>query len=140
MFAKILIVEDEILVAMQLEDVLIHAGYDVIGIVPDLPALGRVKDVPQVALVDINLRDGRSGPSIAHQLSDRFGTSIVYVTANPEQIGVPAATAVGVVAKPFSARSIVDAVNYALLGGGQGTKSVACPADLEPIFLQLRAG
>lgn len=62
------------------------------------------------------MRDGPSGPTIARQLAERFGTIIVYVTANPGQIGTPAPTALGVVQKPFSQHAILAAVSLALKG------------------------
>jgi hypothetical protein len=61
-------------------------------------------------------------------LSERFGTRIIYVTANPAQVGPPALTALGVVAKPFSRQAIEAAVAYALDPG----LSVPRPADLQP--------
>ncbi len=112
--ANILIVEDEFLVALQLEDMLTDAGYKVVGIVPDQAAAHMLSERPEVALVDLNLRDGPSGPTIARELAERFGTVIVYVTANPAQIGTPAPTALGVVQKPFSQNTILAAVAMAL--------------------------
>jgi len=112
--ANILIVEDEFLVALELEDILTDAGHTVVGIAPDQAAVQKLDRTPQVALVDLNLRDGPSGPTIARQLAERFGTIIVYVTANPGQIGTPASTALGVVQKPFSQRAILAAVSLAL--------------------------
>jgi CheY-like chemotaxis protein len=100
----VLIVEDEFLVALQLEDILSDAGYMVVGIVPDQASRHAVGERPEVAFVDLNLRDGPSGQRIARQLAERFGTAIVYVTANPAQIGQPVSTAIGVVEKPFSPR------------------------------------
>ena len=129
MTTKILIVEDEILVALQLEDVLTDAGHAVLGVVPDRCGLSRISEPPQVALVDVNLRDGRSGPSIAHELADTFGTRIVYVTANPDQIGIPASTAVGYVGKPFCGPAILEAVNFAM----HGLTDVDRPTALHPV-------
>jgi DNA-binding response OmpR family regulator len=114
--ANVLIVEDEFLVALQLEDILTDAGHKVIGIVPDQAALHAIAEPPEVALVDLNLRDGPSGPGIARQLAERFGTAIVYVTANPVQIGRPAPTAIGVVHKPFSQGAILAAISLATQG------------------------
>lgn len=111
---KILIVEDEFLVALQLEDMLTEAGHQVVGIASDQTGARGIADAPQVALVDLNLRDGPSGPAIACYLSERYGTSIIYVTANAGDIGQPAPTSVGVVHKPFSPQAILTAVAYAL--------------------------
>lgn len=117
--AKILIVEDEFLLALQLEDILMDGGHAVIGTVADysaLSALGESRLRPDVALVDLNLRDGLTGPDVARELSDRFGAHVIYVTANPGQIGAPASRAVGVVQKPFAREAILAAVRYVLDG------------------------
>jgi len=129
--ANVLIVEDEFLVALQLEDILTDAGHKVIGIVSDLASMHAVGEPPEVALVDLNLRDGPSGPTIARQLAERFGTAIVYVTANPAQIGRPAPTAVGVVHKPFSQNAILAAISLATRGEIEG---LPAELDLYPRF------
>lgn len=113
---KVLIVEDEFLVALQLEDILSDAGHEVIGTVPDMASLGKLGVPPEVALVDLNLRDGLTGPAIARQLAVKFGSRVIYVTANPAQIDSPALTAVGIVQKPFTRSSILAAIAYALAG------------------------
>ena len=127
MVTSVLIVEDEVLVALQLEDILSDAGHSVVGIVPDHASLNNISDPPQVALVDLNLRDGPTGPSIAQRLSTMFGTKIVYVTANPGQIGKPAPTAVGFIQKPFSPTTILAGIACAM--GALDTDDL--PADLE---------
>lgn len=113
MGAKVLIVEDEFLIALQLEDIVTSGGHSVVGIVCDMASLGGIDDTPQVALVDLNLRDGPSGSSIAMELARSHGTRILYVTANPNQIVQPAPTAVGVVPKPFSSNAILAAIAIA---------------------------
>jgi len=126
MIAKVLIVEDEFLVALELEDILSQAGHKVIGIAPDHASVGKLPDVPQVALVDLNLRDGPSGIAIAQFLSQAYGTVIIYVTANPSQIVTPAPTAIGVVQKPFSQHAVLAAVAVAT-----GKPDVALPREVD---------
>lgn len=112
--AKVLIVEDEFLVAMQLEDMLCDEGYSVVGCLPDHASLQSVQQTPDIALVDLNLRDGPSGPAIAREIARQYGARVIYVTANPDEIGEPVETAVGVVQKPFSRTAILGAIQYAL--------------------------
>ena len=126
---KVLIVEDEFLVALQLEDILQDGGHAVIGTVPDMASLALLGEAPDVALVDLNLRDGLTGPQIARDLALRFGARVIYVTANPAQIGAPAPTAIGIVQKPFTPRTILAAISYALASGA----SVPRPVELEPL-------
>ena len=117
---RVLIVEDEVMLAMDLEDIVIGAGHEVIGIVHDRKGVSRICSQPQVALVDLNLRDGPTGRDIARELTDDAGTKVIFVTANPGQIGdPPPAGAVGYVQKPFSAAAISAAISYAATGAGQ---------------------
>ena len=127
--AQVLIVEDEFLLALQLEDMLQREGYEVVGVIGERSALGQVAQTPQVALVDINLRDGATGPEIAKELAER-GTVIFYVTANPEQIGKPAPTARGIVQKPFSYAAISTALIIAT--GGRPTSHLPPELNLFP--------
>ncbi|TCM18105.1 response regulator receiver domain-containing protein [Novosphingobium sp. PhB165] len=125
--AKVLIVEDEFLVALQLEDILSDGGHAVLGSFPDAASVAMLGEAPDVALVDLNLRDGLTGPAIAREIAIKFGSRVIYVTANPGQIDLPATTAVGVVQKPFSREAILSAVAYALAG----CPPVGRPRELE---------
>lgn len=125
---KVLVVEDEFLVALQLEDILIDGGYTVVGTIPDMESLSSVQDAPDIALVDLNLRDGLTGPEIARLLAERYATRVIYATANPAQIGSPASTTVGVLRKPFSDRTVLDAIAYASMEAQEARRPVALEA------------
>lgn len=109
----ILIVEDEIFVAMDIERILADAGYHVAAIAADRETALTVGEPVDIAFVDINLRDGQTGPTIACDLADRHGTKVFYVTANPAQIDPIATTALGYIRKPFSEDAIRAAVALA---------------------------
>ncbi len=115
---SVLIVEDEIFVAMDIERILIDAGYDVVAIAADQQEALAAAGKAQLAFVDLNLRDGATGPGIARDLADHFGIRIVYVTANPAQIGEPARHAVGCIRKPFSEPAILAAAGLAAAATG----------------------
>jgi len=110
----VLIVEDEILIALEIERILQDAGYEIVAIAPDRPSALSAGPAVRVAFVDLNLRDGPTGPDTARELAERFGVRIVYVTANPAQIGKEAPTAVGCVRKPFTDEAILAAAERAL--------------------------
>lgn len=116
----ILIVEDEIFVAMDIERILADAGYTVIAIAADRASALDDSVKADIAFVDINLRDGQTGPSIACDLAARNGTRVIYVTANPAQIDPVADMAVGYIRKPFTAAAIRAA---AALAEGKVTSS-----------------
>lgn len=114
MSARILIVEDEIIVAMDLEGVLTELGYEPIGIVPDIASAEPYFDQPiDLALVDLNLRDGCTGPQIGARLCAK-GVAVVFVTANPGLLGDGIAGAIGVITKPTDENIVQRAVEYAL--------------------------
>ncbi len=114
MTARILIVEDEILVAMELEHTLQELGYEVVGAAADLTAAYRYFDEPlDLALVDLNLRDGLTGPQIGERLGAK-GVTVVFVTANPGLLGGGVAGAIGVITKPTDEEVVKKAVAYAL--------------------------
>lgn len=106
-----LIVEDEIFVALDLERILVDAGYDVAGIAADRESAIAAAPGCSFAFVDINLRDGATGPEIAKRMSDEYGVKVVFVTANPAQIGD--AECLGYIRKPFSDAAILAAAALA---------------------------
>jgi DNA-binding response OmpR family regulator len=114
MLARILIVEDEMLVAMELQSILEDLGYDVVGVAPDLrSARAHFDERIDLALVDLNLRDGLTGPEIGATLGAK-GVTVLFVTANPRLLGQGIAGAIGVITKPADEEMVRSAVNYAL--------------------------
>jgi AmiR/NasT family two-component response regulator len=120
---KVLIVEDEILVAINLEALIEDLGYQCVGIAPDAPMASRLAgEHPDVALVDINLRDGPTGVQIGQMLS-RLGASVLYVTANPRMLGEGVPGTLGVMEKPCDCKSVEEALDYAV----QRRRGIAVP-------------
>ncbi|MBR0967987.1 response regulator [Bradyrhizobium diazoefficiens] len=113
MTSTILIVEDEIFVATDIARILEDAGYSVAAIAADRQEALEAGPKAQIALVDVNLRDGPTGPQIALDLSQKYGIKIFYVTANPTQIAPKADTAIGFIRKPFSDDAILAAIHHA---------------------------
>jgi DNA-binding response OmpR family regulator len=112
--AKILIVEDEMLVAMEMEMILEDIGHQTIGIAPDLiTAETYFNQAIDLALVDLNLRDGLTGPEIGARLS-ASGVSVLFVTANPRLLEKGVAGTIGVITKPTDSEILQAAVEYSL--------------------------
>jgi CheY-like chemotaxis protein len=107
-----LIVEDEIFVALDLERILEDAGYTVTAIAADRKSALEAAPDCGIAFVDVNLRDGPTGPDIARRIASEHGVRVVFVTANPGQIGAGRG-AVGYVRKPFSEAAILAAAELA---------------------------
>lgn len=128
--AKILIVEDEMLVAIELEAILEDLGHAPVGIAADLTDAEKLACQPlDLALVDLNLRDGLTGPEVGKRLCAR-GVSVLFITANPRQLGEGIAGTIGVLTKPTDEATVAAAVNYAL-GVRQGKAAVSPPPALK---------
>jgi DNA-binding response OmpR family regulator len=126
---SILIVEDEVLVAMEMAAILEDLGHQVAGIAPDLPSAREYYDQPlDLALVDLNLRDGLTGPQIAGQLS-ASGVPVIFITANPRQLGGGVAGTIGVITKPTDMDTVRAAVDY-VVGRKEG-RAAPPPARLK---------
>lgn len=112
-FKRILIVEDEFIVALNLRQIMSDMGFDVIGIAPDAATAERLGEAkPDIALVDLNLRDGPTGPQIGAKLSQQHGTSVLFLTANASQLGDGVRGTVGVVSKPVDEDSIESVLEF----------------------------
>jgi DNA-binding response OmpR family regulator len=124
MSTRILIVEDEFLVALELQSILIDLGYETLGIAPDLATARRYFDEDiDLALVDLNLRDGLTGPQIGATLGSS-GVTVLFVTANPRLLGNGISGAIGVITKPTDEDMVRTAVAYALaVRSGQPAKA-----------------
>jgi DNA-binding response OmpR family regulator len=108
-----LVVEDDIMVALDAAEILQAAGYNVIGVADDVEEALRVHAVrpPDLALVDLNLVSGYSGVSVAAALQGR-GIACLFVTGaepGPEA----EAFALGILVKPFNTETLVEAVGVA---------------------------
>ncbi|MBT0607387.1 LytR/AlgR family response regulator transcription factor [Aequorivita echinoideorum] len=84
---KILIVEDEMVIAANISLQLIELGYDVTGIIPrGEEALENIAiDRPDIILMDIQLKGNLDGIATAQQIHKRFAIPIIYLTANTDE-------------------------------------------------------
>lgn len=113
MSCRILIVEDEIFVASEIEQIIAEMGHEPIGIAAEKKGALRFAGETDIALVDLNLRDGPTGIEIGTILAQTHGVSVIFLTANPAQLGSGVPGTIGVVAKPVAERDLRDVVNYA---------------------------
>lgn len=110
---RILIVEDEFIVALNLRQIVSNMGFDVIGIAPDATTAERLAQAkPDIALVDLNLRDGPTGPEIGEKLVQEHGTSVLFLTANAAQLGDGIKGTIGVLSKPVDEDSIETVLDF----------------------------
>lgn len=135
MAARILIIEDEAIVAMELRFVLEDLGYEVVGSAADSrTARNLVKETEvDLALVDIHLSDGPTGVELGRGLANEDGVTVLYMTANPGMLRDGVAGTLGVLGKPTDERAVQKAVDYALC------RRAGRPTEYAPPELQVFA-
>jgi signal transduction histidine kinase/DNA-binding NarL/FixJ family response regulator len=116
---KILIVEDENVVSLDLRDSLLRLGYQVTEAVNSgQSAIASVqKHRPALVLMDIQLRGEMDGIQAADQIRQRFDLPVVYVTAHSDEATLKRARVTepyGYLLKPFDERELNVVVEMAL--------------------------
>ena len=107
---RLLLVEDEPLIALDLEAVLTSFGHEIVGMADTLESAIKAAAAhrPDAALVDLNLRDGMTGKEVARALTGRLGIPIGYITGNAEQLTDDFAGGRAVVEKPFTDEGVKE--------------------------------
>jgi len=110
---KVLIVEDEVLLAMELESELEDAGHQVIGHAMSSGDVMSILDRsrPDFAFVDIHLQDGPTGIDVGSHLA-AIGVPYVFMSGNVKRIPDDFAGAWGAIEKPYSAAGFRNALDY----------------------------
>lgn len=129
---RILIVEDEALISMDLEIVLEELGHTIVGIAAtskDALAMAEAYH-PDLAFVDIQLLDGPTGIDVAGVLSAKGATKVVFTSGNTSRIPPDYAGAVGSIGKPYSERGVRAALGYLSKGLLDPPPQCAAPSSL----------
>ena len=106
---KVLIAEDDLMIADLAEEILVDAGYEVCGIartVAEAVALAH-KHKPDLALLDLRLAEGGLGTEIAAQLLPLGRIGVLYATGNTSQVVLTAANGDACLSKPYSSTDLV---------------------------------
>jgi len=114
---KVLIVEDEFIVANDLRLTLERAGYRVCGIAASVDESLKIiaEQNPGIVLLDIQLRGKLTGIDLAKQLNER-NIAFVYLSANSNQSILEAARATqpyGFLVKPFREKDVLISLDIA---------------------------
>lgn len=115
--ARILIIEDEAVIAMDLSDLVTAAGHQVCGV--ESTASGAVRTAererPDLVLADIQLADGSSGIDAVKDILASFSVPVIFITAFPDRLLTgerPEPTFL--ITKPYSPDMVRAAVSQAL--------------------------
>lgn len=118
MTGKVMIIEDEAIIAMDIHSIVSEMGHNVTGIARTRDAavdLG-AKDRPDLILADIQLADNSSGIDAVNDILAQFGDlPVIFITAFPERLltGDKPEPAF-LIAKPYSEEQVRSAVSQAM--------------------------
>ena len=130
---RVLIAEDDLMIADSIEEILVEAGYEVCGIartVAEAVTLGR-RHLPDLAIIDCRLADEGLGTDVAAQLVDLKDLGILYATGNISSVTLKAARGQACLAKPYSAAELVRALEIVAEIVATGLVSRPVPPGLQ---------
>ncbi|PID59417.1 MAG: hypothetical protein CR986_05970 [Ignavibacteriae bacterium] len=117
--SKILIVEDEVIIAMEIADRLQSMGYDVLRIVAngkDAIACA-INEKPDLILMDIMIQGPIDGIETATKIQERINIPVIYLTANADEATLERAKvsdAFGYLIKPFEEKELNTTIEMSL--------------------------
>jgi len=117
--ARIMVVEDESIIAMDIKRMLEAQGYDVPATASSgEQAVARAEQTrPDLILMDIILKGDMDGIDAAEQIHGRFDIPIIYLTAYADETTLSRARATepfGYLIKPFEERELKSTIEMAL--------------------------
>ncbi|GAA0733665.1 response regulator [Sphingomonas japonica] len=115
--ARVLIIEDEPIIAMDLEAIVRDVGHDVTGVAVtrDEAVALAMEDRPGLVLADIQLADDSSGIDAVKDILAKFNVPVIFITAFPERLLTgerPEPTFL--ITKPFQRSTVKAAISQAL--------------------------
>lgn len=115
--STVLIIEDEPIIALDLENLVTELGHEVVGTAATREQAVRqaISKKPGLILADINLGEGGSGIDAVSEILNSFDIPVIFVTAYPEKLLTgerPEPTYL--IAKPFLPETVQATVGQAL--------------------------
>lgn len=116
---RILVVEDEHIVAMGVKRMIKNMGYTLVGVASSgEDAINKAENTfPDLVLMDIMLKGGMDGIEAAKEIKVRFNIPVVYLTACSDSKIVERAWKTGpsgYVVKPFDEKDLQKSIDVAL--------------------------
>lgn len=118
MSARILIIEDEAIIALHIKQIVESLGHEAIAIVRTrAEAVAKAREErPELVLADISLADGSSGIDAVKDILAEQEVPVIFITAFPERLLTgerPEPTYL--ITKPFEPKTVIATIGQALL-------------------------
>lgn len=118
--ARVLIIEDEPIIALDLQQLVESAGHEVVGVAASEEEAVAIAEAerPSLVLADINLGEGGDGAHAVARILERQTAPVIFVTAYPERLLTGAALEPAfVITKPFEPTTLAVATFQAVSKG-----------------------
>ena len=130
MKVKILIVEDELIIAEDMRDMLEDSGYEVCGVTGDPEEAKRLimATQPDIILLDITLGIKQLGLDLAKYIVENHHTPFIFCTSHGDKSTIQSATAMnpyGYLIKPFEQADLYSAIELALVNYSKNQTATA---------------
>lgn len=115
---KVMVVEDEYIVAEEISEILRLQGFEVVGSASSAEKAMELADrtQPDVALLDINIEGDVDGIELAKRLLKQQELALIFLTAFDEKIYIDRASGVepaAYIVKPFESRNLIASIQLA---------------------------
>jgi DNA-binding LytR/AlgR family response regulator len=125
---KILIVEDEPIIASDIEMILESLNYEVTGVTEDAESalISIEKNPPDLILLDINIEGDTDGILLAQDINEKYQIPFVYLTSNADKLTinrVKRTQPAGFIVKPFSEKDLQSNIEIALFQNPKAEKN-----------------
>lgn len=132
---KVLIVEDEMIIAEDMKEMLMELGYSVNAIANNYAeAIETLKNNEiDIVLVDINLNDRKDGIDLVQFIHEHYSLPTIYVSSNSDKATIEKAKKFksnGFVVKPFSKEDLFTSIELAI------SNFMATPKTKEYLFIK----
>lgn len=140
---KLLVVEDEALVAEDIADHLRKLGYNVVGVIDNGEEAVRQAFalMPDLVLMDVQLRGGMDGTEAARQIRVSCGRPVIFLTGHSDPSVIKRAKEsepYGYILKPFGERELRVQIEMALYRHQMETERAQLKRELEIAHENLR--
>ena len=132
---KVMIVEDDLMLADFAEEILVAHGYEVIGIARTVTkAILLAQDAkPDLVVLDLRLADGGLGTEVAAQLPRFSRPGILYVTGNMSQLALTAADGDACLSKPYRPADLIRSLQIVTELVATGKAQPPFPFGFQPL-------
>lgn len=125
---KILIVEDEMIIAEDMRDMLESLGYEVVGVTAEPDEAKRILSAtdPDIAMLDITLGTQQLGLNLAEEIQEKFNIPFIFCTSHADPDTISKATKLhphGYLVKPFDQNDLYIAIEIAIANFSRSKKA-----------------